>query len=186
MGNMFGKSEGSIVYNISVYLGGGIGLFNDYVEKGGIATPGFGVVTFVALYKFLKQFGFPDYTNYFQFEFRYDWGNIYTAIRRYYQDFGMIGVIVCMTVFAIFFSYFYSVIKKDNKPHIIDLRLLIYGMMVRSICLFFADDELFVDFCTPTFIKTIIKFWIVSYLLTNVSITKNGIKLKRNQRNYVR
>lgn len=182
-GSFIGKSsEGSIFYKISIYLGGGIALFNDYISTGGMDSPAFGAITFFNLYKYLMRFGFPDYTKYFQFEFRYDWGNVYTAVRRYHQDFGFLGVIVCVSIFAVVLSWLYHSIKKDNSNKLVDLRLIIYGMLVRSIFLFFIDDELFADFFTPTTIKTVLEFFVLIYLMTGLKLTRAKVKLRKSFR----
>lgn len=173
------KDEGGIIYKLSVYLGGGIGLFNDFVQVGGEPSPGFGAVTFVNMNKFLARYiSIPDYSRFYQFEFRYDWGNIYTAVRRYYQDFGFIGVVICMIILSYVFSIIYYRIRKDYSKHIFDIKLLVYGIMARSLFLFFIDDELFVDFFVPSSLNDILKMWLITYILTGIKFGKTVIKFR--------
>lgn len=182
-GNFVGRSSyGSLFYKIALYFGGGIALLNDFFESGGIHSRGFGAATFVTMNSFLsRRFGRTDFSEYTQFEFRshgdYNWGNVYTAIRRYYQDFGIIGVLIFVTIFAVFFGVYYTSIKKNKYSRKVDGALLFYGVMIRAQFLFFYDDELFSDFFTPSIIVTLIELFICVFFMTRFKIIDNGLKI---------
>lgn len=180
MGNFVGRdSSNNMFYRLSRYFGGGIALFNDFIAGGGEASPGFGAVTFTDFYGFMhRRFGWTSYSDINQFEFRvYDgnnWGNVYTALRRYYQDFGYLGTIIMVLILVVFFSVYYQRIKKAKNNFISEFAFIYYGILSRSLFLFFFDDEFFNDFCTPSILIYLLEFLICLVIVDNRAKFKNG------------
>ena len=176
------STSGNFFYQLSVYFGGGIALLNDFFSGGENVTNGFGSATFVTLNKFLERhFGKVNHTEYEQFEFRsyngYSMGNIYTPIRRYYQDFGETGVFIMVALFAVFFGVYYTKLKKKKFGNSIDFPLLYYGILIRAQFLFFIDDELFTDFLTPSVLTALFELWLC-LLFIRLKIVRSGNRIK--------
>ena len=182
LGGVVGRqTSGTVFYRLSTYFGGGIPLFNDYLIHGRNISPGFGASTFTTFYSFMsRRFGWDSFSEFTQMEFRYhngvSWGNVYTALRRYYQDFGTAGVIILVGIFSVFYSRLYVYIRNKSRLAKIDFALLYYGILCRGLFLFFFDDELFNDFFSPSIVMNIIEMliciWIVGLF--------NGEKKKLN------
>lgn len=190
---LLGRDSGdSMFIVISRYLAGGIALLNDYFDKGATHSEVFGGATFSQLYSYIySRIGkINPALDYQQFEFRTyngnNWGNVYTPLRRYYQDFGLIGVVIFPILFAIFFGFLYTYIKRKTPKNDIDFSLVFYGILIRSQFLYFFDDELFSDFFTPACIKNVIILYIVIFLISGkISILGRRIHLKINLRHNV-
>ncbi len=163
-GYLFSRStEGGFLLPICRYLGGGIPLFNDYLQKDFTVPNYTGETTFFTLFQFLnRRFGteLPITT---QFEYRNrNWGNIYTGVRRYFQDFGAPGVIILSFIFGLIFglyhNYVFSKKRKVLKPF--DIRIIFYGMLAKGLFLFFMDDLLFTLYFAPSTVVTILELFI--------------------------
>lgn len=185
IGGSLGRTQSaSLLLLISRYLGGGIVLLNDFLSGNLSHSNSFGSATFVALYNFLsRRIGIDNPSlEYTQFEFRYrqgtNWGNVYTPLRRYYTDFGLCGVMILSALFALFFGIYYARLKKrqghNNK---VDFSLLYYGYFARSLFLFFFDDRLFYEFCTPSLIIYVIECYVCLVIVVRGHAP---LKFKRN------
>ena len=185
IGGSLGRTQNaSLLLLISRYLGGGIALFNDFLSGNPSHSNSFGAATFVTLYNFLsRRLGIDNPSlEYTQFEFRYsqgtNWGNVYTPLRRYYTDFGAYGVLILSALFALFFAVYYARLKKGQGPtNKVDFSLLYYGYFARSLFLFFFDDRLFYEFCTPSLIIYIIECYLCLIIVVSGQIP---FKFKRH------
>ena len=184
LGTLFGRStDSNIIYRFAKYLGGGIALFNDYLIENTIRSPYFGASTFTSWNNFMtRRFGRVDLSQYFQFEFRahdgISWGNVYTALRRYYQDFGFLGTIVMVAILSVIFGILYSYVKNRPLHQGVNISLLYYGILVRALFLFFFDDEFFNDFITPSTIVYIVELLICLFVIGQIRL-KRHVKYHR-------
>ncbi|MTV44646.1 oligosaccharide repeat unit polymerase, partial [Streptococcus pneumoniae] len=86
---------------ITRYMGGSIQLFDLFVIDPIRRNKELGAETFSGIYEMLAKLGFDN--NIIKgLEWRvspnyYSLGNVYTAIRRYYSDFGVIGIVICQS-----------------------------------------------------------------------------------------
>lgn len=180
LGGSLGRDNSNgAIYSIAKYFGGPIALFNDYIEKGGDTSPDFGALTFNAFYSFMsRRFGWTDYSDINQFEFRTyngrNWGNVYTALRRYHQDFGYFGTIIMVLILAMVFCILYRKVKYAKNDFWGSFVLIYYGIISRAIFLFFFDDEFFNDFCTPSILMYLFGFAICLMLVYKPIKVKNG------------
>lgn len=110
---LMGKLLGKGIYNSAIdviyyYTGSSIYTFNQYVVQGRTSSAYFGEHTLYGIYNILHYLisSIPHINNP-SLEVTYipHWySNIYTAFRRYYQDFGWAGMVVIPTFLGIFFT----------------------------------------------------------------------------------
>lgn len=92
-------------------------------------------------------------------------GNVYTAIRPPYYDFGFYGMIIVMVLMGLFFTYLYIKTRKRYGNNPIDMRLLLYSYIAYTFFMFFYN-------CYNTFISlSFIKFIILVLLIRWYLIT---------------
>lgn len=129
IGRYDSMSEINIVDYLTVYISSGIRNFDIFVQEP-LDSAIFGSETFASLFKSLNyrlDLGFSTQTH---LEFRYigdlKISNIYTAFRRYYADFGIVGLIVIPTILGGVFSYLYENIKCKGMKGIIDFNIIFF------------------------------------------------------------
>lgn len=167
VGRTISKNINFIDY-ITVYAGGPVKLFDMFVRDPVHHTDLWGKETFISLYNSLRKFD-PDIPKYLVHkEFRMyngiDLGNVYSAYREWYADFGMSGVVILQIIFATFFNTFYFKLKSIgayNKKFL----LIIYGYMASAILLHPIDDKFFTTAVSMGFIIILIVFYVI-YNLT--------------------
>lgn len=118
---------------------------------------GFGAYTLSGIYSFLRTLGFHAPNSIVALEYIYvDYypSNIYTPLRRYYQDFGILGLLLIMFMIGIIYSYFYRKSLKSNSPlFIILVSFFYYPLFFMSI-----EERLFMDVLMARSIYQIIYF----------------------------
>jgi len=139
--------------NIANYLGSSIYALNDFLQRKSFMTSEyFGSNTLFGIFAFMRKFGFTIPETSVPLEYiqcGYVVTNIYTAFRRYVQDFGMYGLIIiqiaigfvytklllknkkgkCSGVWTIFLAYFYFPIVMMS----IEERFFMDVLLVRSV-----------------------------------------------------
>lgn len=174
------------LYYIAQYAGGSIPLFDLYV-KNPIADSGiFGKETLYYINQFIaSKFGVSalDYT--FAAEFRtlhgVNLGNVYTAFRAYYSDFGYAGMLFCTSIHSFLFSLLYASIRKRTiykRKLGIDIPLLLFLRM--SYSYFFFSINNYTDWLSPNFFKLIVFYFLVVEFIKMNSISGIKIKIGRN------
>ncbi|HIS89155.1 TPA: oligosaccharide repeat unit polymerase [Candidatus Avigastranaerophilus faecigallinarum] len=169
---MVGRSSSkgnSFIEYISMYAGGPVKLFDMFIRDPVQNTGIWGKETFPSLLKTFRSLGYdiPQYISKKEFRFYngINLGNVYSAYRNWLSDFGINGVYVLQTVFALFYSCYYYLLRKVGyKRHI--LALIIYGYMAEAIFLHPIDDWLFSMFVSVGFIIYIVVFWLLYIMIT--------------------
>lgn len=186
LGGIVGRStDTDFFYRIAHYFGGSIPLLDDYLNGTPVSSSVWGQMTFTALNTYVYRHFNIEACHYLRrLEFRYSngisMGNIYTAIRPYYQDFGLMGAIILVFLFAFFFSVYYRKLKYKNMTANFDFPLLYFGFMANALFLFGFDDKFFSRFAVPSTITGLVFFWLIKCLLINVRIGYRGkIIIKR-------
>lgn len=170
------------LYYFTRYAGGSIELLDIYLREGHVKNQIFGQESLYAFYNFFgNHFGINELQQIHAREFRrsangVSVGNIYTALRTLYNDFGFIGCIVCSGLIGLAVSYFYSRIKSHNKFELVDMGVVLYGYLSYSYCLY--SINYYFEFVTPAFIKTIIMFYLMRYFILSFGI-KGVLKSKK-------
>ncbi|MBE5805349.1 MAG: oligosaccharide repeat unit polymerase [Clostridiales bacterium] len=116
-----GTTKGIVEY-ISFYFGTTIPSLNRFLSNLPQHSSFWGEETFPGIYLLLNKLGIIDYTR----NSAYGWqmfangagSNVYTSLRAYYFDFGLIGVIICQFLFGFVINKLYSS-KEKNKLYLI-------------------------------------------------------------------
>ena len=152
--NFVGRSsDKTIVEYLTSYLGGGIPCFDLFIKDPPVKSNVFGQETFYSLIEGLKRRGIinaPAVS--FHKEFRTSnnvgIGNVYTALRDYYYDFGVLGMFIMHSIFSVFFSYLYEKTKiKMSYIKIIFLSILYNRMVFYMFNNMFFSSDCSISFC---------------------------------------
>lgn len=168
-------------YYFTKYAGGSIHLLDLFIKNPIESSTIWGKETFYSMYKFLgTKVGRRDWVYVFAKEFRRSngvaLGNVYTALRCYYYDFGFIGCIICSGIVGFIFSAIYGSIHRRNLKKGIDMRLFLYVYLSYSYCLFSVNY--YFDYLNLGFLKWVILMYIIRWFLVKLNISF-GIKRKR-------
>ena len=144
LGFLTRKSEAHAFFdNISVYVGGSLVSFNNWLDNFKSCNAYVGIESFVGIRKIFYRLGLVDYWSVRHLEFTsfgaYS-GNVYTAFRRYLSDFGYFGMFVFQMLSTAFFSIMYNKIKKRKKPSGL---IVVYGYIVYAAAMEAIDELLF-------------------------------------------
>lgn len=168
-------NESDLLSYITLYAGGSIQLFDLYLQDPIMKASKFTMETFAGVQNNFAKIGFGDSTLFHQ-EFRSSngilIGNIYTNLRKYYQDFGFIGVIVFQSLLAVIFNKNYYKLKIIRNNSNFDFTILLYSYFVPAIFMssiqelffssYFSLNSLVIIFimwlCYNFFVKYTIKF----------------------------
>lgn len=180
-------SEDSFVTYISSYFGGSIQSLNLYLDDSYVKSDIFGKETFYAINNTLSKFDIVEpYRMHLEFRTSngVSTGNVYTALRCFYQDFGISGIVVMQALLAIIWTSWYKKLKKDRKIFEFDSSLLFYCMFIN--CLFFNSyrDNFFSSTLSVSTLSIIIYFIIVKKLLIKkvpIDINKKIIEGDKNE-----
>ena len=103
-------------------------------------------------------------------EFRYSpsgmlIGNIYTALRPPYQDFGgAVGMALFMLIMGLFFTSCYIKVRDKKNESVIDFRLLLYSYIGYTFFLYFYN--MYNTWISPGFIKYIVELYVIVQVWT--------------------
>ncbi|MDY2698424.1 MAG: O-antigen polymerase [Lachnospiraceae bacterium] len=147
MGNIVGRNvTQSPMDYLTRYAGSPIYMFDKYLQSPLPRTKYFGGETFYGIYTGLRKLGLTKYHEIYHLEFRtlgrqVLGSNTYTAIRRYYQDFGVTGVAVFQVLMSLIVnSYYYFVIRSINRS---EFKEIIYCFFYYSIPLHPINETFF-------------------------------------------
>lgn len=167
----------TLIEYITKYAGGSIKLFDLFVtDPVRRSSPTWGFQTFSSLIKTLRGFipSIPDAIA--NQEFRtfngIALGNVYSAYRAWYQDFGLKGVLILQGIYSLFYSVFYYELRQHGFS-IHKFATIIYGYMATSIFLHPISDFLFSMFLSVGFCIYLVVFYIL-YILV---IKKESIEI---------
>lgn len=171
------------LYYISVYAGGSIKLFDIFIESGSSQNSIVGQETFYGFLDVLHRYGLIT-DPYKRLEFRsfegYFVGNVYTVFRRYYNDFGMIGMILISLILGFVIMTAYNQCKKGKRMlSLIDLRLMIFGILSWGMYLFSIDECILSTILTVLYVTYVVIMLVLWYLLNNVRLSHGKIILKK-------
>ncbi|MEW4410961.1 O-antigen polymerase [Clostridium sp. AN503] len=94
----------------------------------------------------------------------YNLGNVYTAFKDYYNDFGYVGIIFCNGFIAFFLQYLYEKIKMKKfiyrNTMSVSFELLIYAYLFFAMAFTFFSNK-FYEAITITFVERIFFWWVL-------------------------
>lgn len=163
-----GSEQAMLLQYISSYAGGPIKLFDMFISDPVISDL-WGKETFVPVHRMLQNLGIENYPAYIAHkEFRevngVGLGNVYTAYRAWYADFGMAGIVLLGGFVATFYNYFYYKIR-SHSIYNHRFMLIIYGYMSSGLFLHSIDDVFFPYFVSLGFLSIILLFWALYYVV---------------------
>lgn len=171
-GSLTGKSSeyNNIWDNITNYTASSLYNFNDYVVNKRFykESPFFGAYTFSGIYSLLRELGMQIPNDIIALEYNKVWNftsNIYTPLRRYYQDFGIIGL--CIILFTI--SFFYKTIIKNVKSHNLLYTMLI-SFFIYPLFYFSIEERFFMDVICMRSIYQVIYFIIIYNVFFKIKV----------------
>lgn len=104
-------------------------------------------------------------------------GNVYTPFRRYYNDFGMGGLVLLTAIQSFFYSFYYSKIRNRKNKNGIDFYTALYAYLSIGVVYYSVDERLYTYFLSWYTIKGIIFMFIFSWILPRIKLKKIKIKL---------
>lgn len=172
---------------ITYYCGGSIECFNRYIQNPPAKSEIFGEETFYHLIVNLDSLGITNFnlqatqSGHFDFQYYNDVmiGNIYTAYRRWIQDFGILGAAILQAIMALFFNIFYQKIrvwrlrKKNNEFAIILFSYLSYCIYLHPI-----DGYFYLETFSKSTIAVLVMLYVMYWIVKNVEISYSERNLK--------
>lgn len=164
--------SGKIFKTISFYSGSSIPALDIYLNSPKIPNNYFGENTLFGVYNVLRKFGYKIPLLYAPYEFVYFGDimtNIYTAIRRYYEDFGIFGLNLITFLLGSFYGIFfdYSSYKKNNF-----FILILYASFCFPIFEFPIEERFFLMLFPTAFVYNLIFLGVLYYFLVYRNIKK--------------
>lgn len=119
-----GKNSSTFVDYVTFYLGSQIPAFDVFLASPFERSTHFGEMTLKGIQMLLAKFGLINYWSAYQGEWVYFnrelYTNVFSEFKPFMQDFGIIGVVICMFIFGFVFSRLYLNAKnKSNCRYII-------------------------------------------------------------------
>lgn len=163
------SSEANLYKVLVHYAGININALDVYINKMVIPEPLYpGTLTLANVYKHLHFFGIDipmSYNTYItSFVYFGDIStNVYTAFRRYIQDYGYIGCTIIMFFMGFFYGTFYNFVKYQR---IGNLGLIYYGVFCYPFFLFCREERFMIELLTVSTLYKLFFLFIIYYLAT--------------------
>ncbi len=163
-----------IVDYLTIYISSSIRNFDLFLKNFTSTNSIFGRETFFPLNRlFYNLFGIGEY-----YSIALDYnaingrniGNIYTAFRRYFADFGMLGIIILPAFLGGFFSVLYSKAKHNARKGIIGFSMLIFCYLSTALFYLPIEERFFIYDLSLTKIAQYILLFILFKLVVQKKI----------------
>lgn len=192
LGTLTGKSNlyANFFENISMYTGSAIPAFDDYLSEYKIVTNSFGSETLWGINNFFLKFGINlfgttnNYLPYIYLPYMNHSTNIYTFLRRPYNDFGLIGLFIVLLVISIVYTKIYlKIINNSYKNY--TFSILMFATLYYPIFLSFTDFRFFDVISITGGIQIILYYYVGKYIDNQIKKVEyiQSIKTK-NRRDY--
>jgi len=168
---------------IAKYVGAPIKLFDMLVLSGNHNTSGiWGKETFINIWRFIGQkIGNQTLANLLMNkEWRtingFSLGNVYTAFREYYYDFGITGVVILTAIHSFIFNNVYRKLNSRQhriSPSTIDFSILLYAYFAQCLFYFSIDDRFYQAYLSYGTLRTIIVMLIFVKVIPKIKIREN-------------
>ena len=189
------KQDKDFIPYMTFYLGTSIPSFESYLNNPPAKSKQFGSESLRGINSLLNKLGIVDEVTPVSREWTKfpgsNYSTVYTAFRRYLQDFGIVGVIVCQFLFGAVFSIIYLYAK--NKEN--GIWLIFYGMYSYMLIDQVRDELFFTTFVhINIFINMffiLVLYWILTkfefkdlpqYKIKLMNLLKNERKKNANEK----
>lgn len=157
LGNLKGWKGADVKSLLSTYTGGSILAFDNYLNSPKLPNEYFAEETLLGVNSLLSRIGIYEREFPRILEFT-DIGaniitNIYSSLRRYIQDFGILGMTIIQVMVGFFFGACYLKIKKSRRFNYI---VIFYSMLFMCVIYQSIDEQFFTAFLSITQIFTIL------------------------------
>lgn len=172
LGLLVRKQNKTVFDFLSVYIGSPIPAFDKYLKLG-IVTENkyFGERTLFKLYNIFRNLGFEIlkfYAPYERIKLTPEmFPNIYGAIRRYYDDFSFVGLLVIIYLLGMFYGIFFHFICYRNKTI---FGLILYANFAYPIFEFPIEERFFMELFPTGFMRDFIFIGGIYYILLKKNI----------------
>lgn len=185
LANVVGRNTShSIMEQLSIYIGGPLVSLDLYLKNLFITpTKYFGEETLIGVYQILNKLQITNiqlnrHLEYVQFG--NNWGNVYTAIRRYIHDYGFFGSQILMFVMGAIYRFFYEIIISSKRFGKLDI---FYSMLIYPIPMLIIDDLFLSNLLSINTVYDIIYiqfgyYFIIKYLNGSKSDIDNDLLIK--------
>ena len=152
---------------ISTYMSGGIRNLDIYLSEP-IHSDFLGKETFYAIIRFFnsrlgKHESYGIGLEFARIHGKLN-GNLYTAFRRYYSDFGFLGVIILPIGLGAFFTTLYYKTRKKALSGRISFSILLLGYLASAVFYMPIEDRFFItDFAPSGFLKILMLYLLYYY-----------------------
>ena len=102
-------------------------------------------------------------------------GNVYTALRPPYQDFGFWGMIRVMLIMGAFFTFLYCLVRKRQGRNPVDFRLLMYCYIAYTFFMYFYNC--YNAFISHSILKLCIELLLVRWVLVSWSFKRTTVRI---------
>lgn len=180
------KNNKNLFDYITFYIGGSIECLNLYVEN---PVPKSDIIGKESFYYFIKNLsdyhivdGIEKYSSHLEFRYhnKVMVGNIYTAYRRWLQDFGYIGMVIMQIIMSAFFTIYYNKLKYNKaKKGYYNLWLIIYGYIFYMVVLHPIDGYFYMNLFRLAALTSLIIFIMIYEFSFNFNFKyQKGLKVK--------
>lgn len=162
------------IYYLTFYAGTSIASFDLFLKDPLSPSNIWGKETFYYLNQSIGSwFNKPELRYIFYKEYRRSpsgiyIGNVYTALRPPYYDFGFSGMIIIMLIMGFFFTFFYCKIRNRSGNNPIDFRLLIYSYLAYTFFMYFYNC--YNNFLSFGFVRLILELLVFRWFLIDFNI----------------
>jgi oligosaccharide repeat unit polymerase len=178
----FSDSEASISYYLGMYAGAPMKLFDLFLQNP-ISSDIPGKETFFNLIQSLVKRNIISYKHYiihkeFRYLSGYNLGNVYTALRSWYADFGYCGIFVLQSIFSAYFSIMHKhILRLHRKKNM--LSLLIFACLYYSLPFHPIDSLFYRNILNTSFIINLGCFIILPlFMIKNKTIIFRSLRRK--------
>ena len=145
-GLLTGKTSLDTAFNsISLYTGMSIPSLDYWIFHPQPDTPYIGNHTLFPIYSTLRTLGFDLPRLYAPYEFvnfNGESGNVYTAIRRYMEDFTVVGMAFMFAFLGAFYSYLLNILRRRSEPGFL---LIVYAVFSYPIFELSIEERFFMN-----------------------------------------
>ncbi len=175
------QNKSTFIDYLTMYFGGSFQLLDQFLKSNDVVG---GTESFPGILMSLRKIGL--YNEYIRksLEFRTTptgiyLGNIYTGLRRFYNDFGYFGLVIFQMIYGILFSVLYRKIRSLRSLNRNNLFLIIfYGTVLFAPLTQAMEDHFWIDICIGYFIELFIIWLTMTYILEISMAGKGRIRRK--------
>ena len=162
-----------------VYFSGGIRNLDQFLKEPTFEPQMFGEETFVQLHRNLYiSYGIgKDLVRYLEFRKinGRNIGNIYTSYRRFYHDFGFLGVCLFPLIQGIIISLMYYKLNRNPRNDKINYLEVIYCYLSYTTMYIAIDDLFYSSWVSITGVKILIIMFVAYFFMFNITSKQPGL-----------